>query len=148
MTAILGPSGASKTTLLDVLAHRKMNGSICGEILFDGKSRRPKDFLNKCAYIQQDDLHPAELTVREVLNFSALLRIPRASRAERAARVGYIITQLSLQDCAETRVGSALERGISGGELKRLSIAVELVRDTPLLLLGKGPFACAVLVSR
>jgi len=105
LTALMGVSGAGKTTLLDVLATRTTMGVITGEMLVDG---RPRDdsFQRKTGYVQQQDLHLATSTVREALNFSALLRQPgHVSRKEKLEYVNEVIKILDMQEYADAVVG-------------------------------------------
>jgi ATP-binding cassette subfamily G (WHITE) protein 2 (PDR) len=97
LTALMGVSGAGKTTLLDVLATRVTMGVVGGEMLVDG---RPRDasFQRKTGYVQQQDLHLETSTVREALNFSALLRQPaHVSRKEKLDYVEDVIKLLDMQ---------------------------------------------------
>lgn len=72
----MGSSGAGKTTLMDLLAARKTDGDIRGEILMNGK-QLPISFQRTIGYCEQVDVHLPQATVREALEFSALLRQPR-----------------------------------------------------------------------
>ncbi|KAB5589912.1 hypothetical protein CTheo_6655 [Ceratobasidium theobromae] len=133
VTAILGPSGAGKSTLLQLLASRKMNAgigagfNIQGEILFNG---RPMDrnSRSQVAFVEQeDDYHLPALTVRETLRYAAILRLPREmSRKHKIARAEEVMKMLGLDLCADNLVGGELLKGISGGEKRRLSLAVQV----------------------
>jgi ABC-type multidrug transport system ATPase subunit/ABC-type multidrug transport system permease subunit len=103
--ALMGVSGAGKTTLLDVLASRVTMGVIYGTVLVDGK-QRDDSFQRKTGYAQQQDLHLETSTVREALNFSALLRQPdRYSRSEKLAYVDQVIQLLEMEDIADAVIG-------------------------------------------
>lgn len=133
-----GVSGAGKTTLLDVLASRTTIGVISGDILVDGH-QRDSSFQRKTGYVQQQDLHLSTSTVREALEFSALLRQP--SHYTRQQRLDYVDTVISLLDMEE--YGDAVV-GISGSGLnieqrKRLTIGVELAARPKLLLFLDEP---------
>lgn len=100
-----GVSGAGKTTLLDVLATRTTTGVISGDMLVDG---RPRDasFQRKTGYVQQQDLHLSTSTVREALNFSALLRQPaHIPRKEKLEYVDEVIKLLEMEEYADAVVG-------------------------------------------
>jgi len=99
----------------------------------------PRCNFNKIsAYVMQDDRLFEVLTPRELFEFSANLRLPREmTAAQRKARIDKVITQLRLQACADTRVGGALMRGLSGGERKRTSIGYELITNPALLFLDE-----------
>jgi ABC-type multidrug transport system ATPase subunit len=122
----MGSSGAGKTTLMDVLAARKDEGIIEGEVRLNGQSL-PLSFQRTTGYCEQLDVHLPTATIREALEFSALLRQPRHySREEKLAYVDTIIDLLDLgafSDAIIGRPGAGL-----GVELrKRLTIGVELV---------------------
>ncbi|KAL7898061.1 ABC-2 type transporter domain-containing protein [Trichoderma sp. SZMC 28014] len=138
LTALMGVSGAGKTTLLDCLADRTSMGVITGEMLVDG---RPRDasFQRKTGYVQQQDLHLQTTTVREALNFSALLRQPaHVSREEKLAYVDEVIKLLDMQEYADAIVGVPGE-GLNVEQRKRLTIGVELAAKPPLLLFVDEP---------
>jgi len=100
-----GVSGAGKTTLLDVLATRVTMGVISGEMLVDGR-QRDSSFQRKTGYVQQQDLHLETSTVREALNFSALLRQPaHVPRKEKLDYVTEIIKLLEMEEYADAVVG-------------------------------------------
>lgn len=80
----------------------------------------------------------ANLTVTEMLTYTALLRLPRhLSRADKLQRAKEVLEQLGLNDCRHTRIGSEGRRGISGGERKRTSIAIELITNPRMLFLDE-----------
>jgi ABC-type multidrug transport system ATPase subunit len=133
MCALMGASGAGKSTLLDVLAKRKTSGRVTGEITYNGDS-------NMCtsAYVMQDNVHIDVLTVRETLYFAAQLRLSeQLSKPAKRARVQKILDILALNDVADSEVGSVDERGVSGGQLKRVSIGVEIVHLPDLMFLDE-----------
>ena len=105
LTALMGVSGAGKTTLLDVLATRVTMGVVTGEMLVDGR-QRDESFQRKTGYVQQQDLHLPTSTVREALNFSALLRQPaKTPRKEKLEYVDKVIEMLDMQAYADAVVG-------------------------------------------
>ncbi|PVD26126.1 hypothetical protein C0Q70_13794 [Pomacea canaliculata] len=130
MLAILGSSGSGKTSLLDVMACRNKTGEVTGEVLLNGVPRTSA-MLNACAaYVRQDDRLMATLTVRETLMFVAQLKLPKTfSKEETKARVDSVISELGLVEAADTRVGSAEVRGVSGGERRRVSIGIQMLID-------------------
>ncbi|PGH13961.1 hypothetical protein AJ79_03376 [Helicocarpus griseus UAMH5409] len=138
LTALMGVSGAGKTTLLDCLANRASTGVITGEMFVDGK---PCDlsFQRKTGYVQQQDLHLETTTVREALNFSALLRQPaHIPRSEKLAYVDEVIKLLDMHYYADAVVG-ILGEGLNVEQRKRLTIGVELAAKPPLLLFVDEP---------
>ncbi|OQD77479.1 hypothetical protein PENDEC_c002G04133 [Penicillium decumbens] len=137
-TALMGVSGAGKTTLLDVLATRVTMGVVTGDVLVDG---RPRDdsFQRKTGYVQQQDVHLPTSTVREALNFSALLRQPaHLSRKEKLDYVDEVLELLGMQTYADAVVGVP-GVGLNVEQRKRLTIAVELVAKPQLLLFLDEP---------
>ncbi|MCJ1420821.1 hypothetical protein MMC32_007180 [Xylographa parallela] len=138
LTALMGVSGAGKTTLLDVLATRVTMGVVGGEMLVDGR-KRDESFQRKTGYVQQQDLHLATSTVREALNFSALLRQPNhIPRGEKLAYVDEVIKILDMQEYADAVVGVPGE-GLNVEQRKRLTIGVELAAKPQLLLFLDEP---------
>jgi ABC-type multidrug transport system ATPase subunit len=100
-----GVSGAGKTTLLDVLASRATTGVIGGNMLVDGR-QRDDSFQRQTGYCMQQDIHLDTSTVREALEFSALLRQPPVyNREERLAYVNHIIWLLDMESYADAVVG-------------------------------------------
>ncbi|EWM25382.1 atp-binding cassette superfamily [Nannochloropsis gaditana] len=136
MCALMGGSGAGKSTLLDLLAHRKTGGFITGEYYIGGQAEKPSS--KWCSYVTQDNVHISLFTVRETLEFAALLRlkegIPVEKRRERAEDV---MKMLGLEDVADVPVGNALVKGISGGQARRLSIGVEIMHLPDVLFLDE-----------
>ncbi|KAI4152547.1 MAG: hypothetical protein LQ340_002854 [Diploschistes diacapsis] len=138
MTALMGVSGAGKTTLLDVLATRTTMGVIGGEMLVDGR-QRDESFQRKTGYVQQQDLHLQTSTVREALEFSALLRQPaKVPRQEKLAYVHEVIKLLEMEEYADAVVGVPGE-GLNVEQRKRLTIGVELAAKPQLLLFLDEP---------
>ncbi|KAL4876947.1 ABC-2 type transporter-domain-containing protein [Aspergillus karnatakaensis] len=137
-TALMGVSGAGKTTLLDVLATRVTMGVVTGEVLVDGLPR-DDSFQRKTGYVQQQDVHLPTSTVREALQFSALLRQPaRFTRQERLDYVEEVLVLLGMQSYADAVVGVP-GVGLNVEQRKRLTIAVELVARPQLLLFLDEP---------
>jgi ATP-binding cassette subfamily G (WHITE) protein 2 len=133
MVALMGASGAGKSTLLDVLAQRKTTGKILGEITYNGSPE-----LKSFAYVMQDNVHMGILTVRESIYYAAELRLNQLmSKEAKARRVEKIIDMLGLQKVANTILGTHDIRGVSGGQLKRVSIGVEIVNLPNLMFLDE-----------
>ncbi|KAI4739562.1 hypothetical protein E4T50_09973 [Aureobasidium sp. EXF-12298] len=138
LTALMGVSGAGKTTLLDVLATRVTMGVISGDMFVDGR-QRDDSFQRKTGYVQQQDLHLQTSTVREALNFSALLRQPaHISRQDKLAYVDEVIKLLDMEPYADAVVGVPGE-GLNVEQRKRLTIGVELAAKPELLLFLDEP---------
>ncbi|KAI9150540.1 ABC multidrug transporter atrB [Paramyrothecium foliicola] len=136
--ALMGSSGAGKTTLLDVLAQRKTDGTIRGSILVDGREL-PVSFQRSAGYCEQLDVHEPFATVREALEFSALLRQSRETpREEKLKYVDTIIDLLELHDLADTLIGE-VGHGLSVEQRKRVTIGVELVAKPSILIFLDEP---------
>lgn len=105
LTALMGASGAGKTTLLDVLAKRVTMGVVTGDMLVNGH-QRDESFQRKTGYVQQQDLHLETSTVREALNFSAILRQPGTiPEKEKLDYVEEVIRILEMEEYADAVVG-------------------------------------------
>ncbi|KAF8014751.1 hypothetical protein BT93_H0526 [Corymbia citriodora subsp. variegata] len=137
LTALMGPSGSGKSTLLDALSSRlATNAFLSGTILLNG--RKTKLSFGTAAYVTQDDNLIGTLTVRETISYSARLRLPdHMPRSEKHALVESTIIEMGLQDCADTVIGNWHLRGISGGEKRRVSIALEILMRPRLLFLDE-----------
>ena len=136
--ALMGSSGAGKTTLLDVLAQRKTDGTIQGEVFVDGRPL-PVSFQRSAGYCEQLDVHEPYCTVREALEFSALLRQSReTSREDKLAYVDTIIDLLELHDLEHTLIGR-VGAGLSVEQRKRVTIGVELVSKPSILIFLDEP---------
>lgn len=136
--AIMGPSGAGKSSLLDILARKPKRGIVSGDILvnnvFPSKSRIKKI----TGFVDQDDTLMGTLTIRETLMYAATLRLPRSMPIQqKQKRVAQVIQELGLERIADTVIGSPGQRGISGGEKRRVSIGKELVTGPSLLFLDE-----------
>ncbi|XP_072988606.1 ABC transporter G family member 11-like [Typha latifolia] len=137
LTALMGPSGSGKSTLLDALSSRlATNAFLSGTILING--RKTKLSFGTAAYVTQDDNLIGTLTVRETISYSARLRLPdKMPWDEKRALVEGTIVEMGLQDCADTVIGNWHLRGISGGEKRRVSIALEILMRPRLLFLDE-----------
>ncbi|XP_018420537.1 PREDICTED: ATP-binding cassette sub-family G member 8 [Nanorana parkeri] len=139
MLAVIGNSGCGRTTLLDIITCKDEGGKIkSGQILINGKLST-KNLVKKCAaHVPQDDQLLPHLTVRETLSFIAKLRLPKSySDKQRQKRVEDVIAELRLRQCENTKVGNAYTRGVSGGERRRVSIAVQLLWNPGILILDE-----------
>ncbi|XP_011501126.1 PREDICTED: ATP-binding cassette sub-family G member 1 [Ceratosolen solmsi marchali] len=132
LTAILGPSGAGKSTLLNILAGYKCEGA-SGLININGQPRDLKEFKRSSCYIMQEDLVQPKLTVLEAMCFAADLKLgSKINAANRFAIVCEILDMLRLNSTRTT-----MTERLSGGERKRLSIALELVNNPPVIFLDE-----------
>jgi len=134
----MGPSGSGKTTFLDVLAGRKTVGSITGGIHYGGLPASSSLIRRVTGYVEQFDTLVATLSCYEMLLYTAQLKRPRQeSLASKQAAVEQLLTKLGLSCCSSTQIGSALKRGISGGQAKRLNIGIALITDPRVLFLDE-----------
>lgn len=136
--AILGASGAGKTTLLNYLSKRISNSKLKdeGEATINSVKMKIDDFNSLCSYVMQDDVLEPDMTPREILLFTGKMKLD-LSTLEIEERVAYLIKKLRLEKCQHTPIGNNLKRGVSGGERKRTSIAVELLSDSPIIFLDE-----------
>ncbi|KAJ3239562.1 hypothetical protein HDU78_002790 [Chytriomyces hyalinus] len=133
--AVMGPSGAGKSTFLDVLAGRKGKvGTVHGKILLGGSEREMKKYSS---YVTQDDSLIGSFTVRETLQWAVELNNDCKSKQERDEKVMDLMVQFGLVKAADSKVGDPFVRGISGGEKRRLSIAVQLCKEPKVIFLDE-----------
>ena len=138
MTALMGSSGAGKTTLMDVIAGRKTVGRIEGDILVNGEPKNTATFQRLAGYCEQNDIHVGTATVREALRFSALMRLPKeVPREKREKFVEEVMQLVGLAKIADRLIGDESIGGLSTGELKLVTIAVELVANPSLIFLDE-----------
>ncbi|ETN46727.1 uncharacterized protein HMPREF1541_00916 [Cyphellophora europaea CBS 101466] len=134
MIALMGASGAGKTTLLNTLSQRQKMGTVGGDMLVDGR-RLGVDFARGTGFCEQMDLHDMTATVREALEFSALLRQDRhVPRQEKLDYVEKIIELLELHE-----IEDAIIMSLGVEQRKRLTIGVELAAKPDLLLFLDEP---------
>ncbi|XRM37962.1 FAD-dependent urate hydroxylase [Aspergillus tubingensis] len=140
ITAIMGASGAGKTTFLDILARKNKRGTVRGDFYVNGEKISDHDFKSMIGFVDQEDTMLPTLTVHETILTSALLRLPRdMSRAAKEQRVFEVERQLGISHIKDQLIGSeeGRGRGISGGEKRRVGIACELVTSPSILFLDE-----------
>ncbi|KAK0160941.1 hypothetical protein PV328_008291 [Microctonus aethiopoides] len=133
---IMGSSGAGKTTLLNAMTFHTSRGmTVTGTMAANGRHITPSILTSRTAYVQQDDLFVGTLTVKEHLLFQAMVRMDRhIPYRQRVQRVNDVISELALTKCRNTIIGiPGRVKGLSGGEMKRLSFASEVLTDPPLM---------------
>ncbi|KAF7359175.1 Abc transporter [Mycena sanguinolenta] len=142
MMAILGPSGAGKTTLVEILAGKRKSGTTTGTVTFP--STGPSGAALRVGFVPQQDVLPPMLTVYEALLFAARLRLPEnVSDTEKRERVEGIMQKLGIEPLRNVRigwggdVGGGKARGISGGEMRRVTIGLELIASPDVLILDE-----------
>ncbi|MEU9211510.1 FHA domain-containing protein [Streptomyces sp. NPDC048415] len=133
LLAVVGPSGAGKSTLLNALTGQRPADH--GTVLYDGRDlyRDYAELRQRIGLVPQDDILHAQLTVRRALTYAAELRFPQdTGKAERRARVDEVIGELGLTQRADQPIHS-----LSGGQRKRVSVALELLTKPSLLFLDE-----------
>ncbi|KAG0207816.1 hypothetical protein BGX33_006623 [Mortierella sp. NVP41] len=136
--AIMGASGAGKTSLLDILARRHKSGAIHGHIYVNGRTVSSSEYKRVVGYVDQEDTLMPTLTVYETILYSAMLRLPRDMSVEaKRFRVMETMSELGILGIKDMRIGASGQRSISGGEKRRVSIACELVTSPSILFLDE-----------
>ncbi|XP_065855877.1 ABC transporter G family member 39-like [Euphorbia lathyris] len=138
LTALVGVSGAGKTTLMDVLAGRKTSGRIEGSIYVSGYPKNQATFARVCGYCEQNDIHSPNVTVYESLVFSAWLRLSKdVDNKTQKMFVEEIMELVELKPIRDVLVGLPGVNGLSTEQRKRLTIAVELVANPSIIFMDE-----------
>lgn len=136
----MGPSGSGKTTFVTTLTGEALSyGNRSGTITVnDVHGGDLSSFADRVGFVPQDDVLHGDLTVRENLKYAARYRLPaETTKAERKRIVNNVMKLLEIDHIANSIVGTAEKRGISGGQRKRVSIGVELVAQPSILILDE-----------
>ncbi|XP_004291541.1 PREDICTED: pleiotropic drug resistance protein 2-like [Fragaria vesca subsp. vesca] len=138
LTALVGVSGAGKTTLMDVLAGRKTGGYIEGSITISGYPKNQETFARVSGYCEQNDIHSPFITVYESLLYSAWLRLAKDVKTEtRKMFVDEVMDLVELHPLRNALVGLPGVDGLSTEQRKRLTIAVELVANPSIIFMDE-----------
>lgn len=138
ITAVMGPSGAGKTTLMSALAGKETGCTKSGLVLINGKPESIHSYKKIVGFVPQDDIVHGNLTVEENLRFSAWCRLStKLSRADKVLIVERVLMYLGLQEVRDSLVGTVEQRGISGGQRKRVNVGLEMVIEPSLLFLDE-----------
>lgn len=137
LIGIMGSSGAGKSTLLNVL-----NGNIVptkGEVLINGINihREKKQLEGVIGFVPQDDLLMEDLTVFQNLFYNSKLCFADLNDEKITEKVNSLLESLGLHEAKDLKVGNVLDKTISGGQRKRLNIALELIRQPPVLFVDE-----------
>lgn len=139
LLVIMGPSGAGKTTLMNLLANRVSLGkgaTLTGSILANEEEIHSIAYENYVAYVMQEDILLATMTVKECLQFSCDLRT-KGEQHKKNRKVERLLDDLVLRKCKDSQIGNAMKRGISGGERKRVCIGVEIITNPSVIFLDE-----------
>ncbi|KAK9054723.1 hypothetical protein SSX86_025802 [Deinandra increscens subsp. villosa] len=138
LTALMGVSGAGKTTLMDVLAGRKTGGYIEGDIRISGYPKKQETFARISGYCEQTDIHSPTVTVHESLIYSAFLRLSKeVSKDDKMIFVREVMELVELENIKDAIVGLPGVSGLSTEQRKRLTIAVELVANPSIIFMDE-----------
>ncbi|CAN1280693.1 Pleiotropic drug resistance protein 1, partial [Linum perenne] len=138
LTALMGVSGAGKTTLMDVLAGRKTGGYIEGDITISGYPKKQETFARISGYCEQNDIHSPQVTVYESLVYSAWLRLPKeVEENTRMMFVEQVMELVELNPLRNSLVGLPGVSGLTTEQRKRLTIAVELVANPSIIFMDE-----------
>ncbi|CAI0473689.1 unnamed protein product [Linum tenue] len=138
LTALMGVSGAGKTTLMDVLAGRKTGGYIEGNITISGFPKKQETFARISGYCEQNDIHSPQVTVYESLVYSAWLRLPKeVDQKTRMLFVEEVMDLVELNPIRNSLVGLPGVTGLTTEQRKRLTIAVELVANPSIIFMDE-----------
>ncbi|KAF2312128.1 hypothetical protein GH714_028158 [Hevea brasiliensis] len=138
VSAIMGPSGAGKTTFLSALAGKVTGCTMKGVILINGKNESIHSYKKITGFVPQDDIVHGNLTVEENLRFSARCRLSAdMPKADKVLVIERVIESLGLQAVRDSLVGTVEKRGISGGQRKRVNVGLEMVMEPSLLILDE-----------
>ncbi|KAH7856036.1 hypothetical protein Vadar_031911 [Vaccinium darrowii] len=138
ITAVMGPSGAGKTTFLSALVGKTVGCKMTGSILINGKNESIHSYRKIIGFVPQDDIVHGNLTVEENLLFSARCRLSaNLLKEDKVLILERVIESLGLQAVRDSLVGTVEKRGISGGQRKRVNVGLELVIEPSLLILDE-----------
>ncbi|XP_072956515.1 ABC transporter G family member 28-like isoform X2 [Typha angustifolia] len=138
VSAVMGPSGAGKTTFLNALAGKATGCNVTGMVLINGKIAPIRSYKKIIGFVPQDDIVHGNLTVEENLWFSAHCRLSAdTSQPDKVLVVERVIESLGLQAVRNSLVGTVEKRGISGGQRKRVNVGLEMVMEPSLLILDE-----------
>ncbi|XP_077221770.1 ABC transporter G family member 28-like isoform X2 [Tasmannia lanceolata] len=138
VSAVMGPSGAGKTTFLNALAGKATGCTMTGLILINGKIEPMHSYKKIIGFVPQDDIVHGNLTVEENLWFSAKCRLAAdMPKHDKVLVVERVIESLGLQAVRDSLVGTVEKRGISGGQRKRVNVGLEMVMEPSLLILDE-----------
>jgi ABC-type multidrug transport system ATPase subunit len=137
ITAIIGPTGSGKTTLLNALVGATRNATASGDVRLNGAVVTGKTCKTLVGYVAQEDVLDGHMTVLECLTFAAQMQLGHLPEAERGAVVDHLLEELGIAHVKDTIIGTATRRGVSGGQRRRVSICLGLLRRPRILVLDE-----------
>ncbi|KJZ79381.1 hypothetical protein HIM_01532 [Hirsutella minnesotensis 3608] len=138
LCAIIGPSGCGKTSVLNALARRRSNLEYSNSaIRVNGQELNPRLLREICAFVPQEDCLTGSLTASEALSITSKLYQPKLSNKDRLSRVNHLLETFGLSGQANTLIGTPIRKGLSGGEKKRLSVALQVITAPRILFLDE-----------
>uniref|UniRef100_A0A0D9ZHC1 ABC transporter domain-containing protein n=1 Tax=Oryza glumipatula TaxID=40148 RepID=A0A0D9ZHC1_9ORYZ len=138
VTAVMGPSGAGKTTFLNAVTGKVAGYKVSGSVLVNGRHDNIRSYKKIIGFVPQDDVVHGNLTVEENLWFSAKCRLSATTaHRHKVLTVERVIDSLDLQGVRSSLVGTVEKRGISGGQRKRVNVGIEMVMEPSLLILDE-----------
>ena len=135
--AIMGPSGSGKTTLINSLTMSAFGGVTRGSVTLGGERMTPRLFQRHCFVVNQQDFHWPFLTCRETLEYAAELFLGHEGKDAQKERVETVLAKMGLESCTDVRVGNEFINGLSGGQKRRLSIGLALIKAPSLIFLDE-----------
>ena len=135
--AIIGPSGAGKTILLNTLTLGKGPGRERGTVAINGHKVTQSVYISQCCYVPREDTLWPTLTARQHLETSIALYQPKLAGTARAEAIDYLLAATGMVECQHTKAGDATRQGLSGGQRRRLSLALALTKEPRVIVLDE-----------
>ena len=133
----MGPSGSGKTTLLNILSRRLTGSSVTGSQTLAGSPFDDATLRAMSTYVEQEDHLIGSLTVQETIEFAAKLALPgHVTARQRRERTQDMLRDFGLTSVKDSKIGTPLQRGISGGQKRRVTTASQLITLPRIIFLG------------
>lgn len=137
LVALMGSSGCGKTTLLNILARRSQGMQVTGDMTLNGTTLTTSQLRSASTYVEQEDALIGSLTVAESIDYAARLSLTKISKQERKARVEETLHAFGLSAVRNVKIGTPLQKGCSGGQKRRVSIASQLITMPDIVFLDE-----------
>jgi ATP-binding cassette, subfamily G (WHITE), member 2, PDR len=138
MVLVLGVPGSGKTTLFKLLSNQLQFGEVRGTYLYNGHAPDSRKFHRLVSFVTQEDVHMPAFTVRQTFEFAARCQMPEGAPEHKIQeRIEMVMELLKLSHRADTVVGDALLRGVSGGEKKRVTVGIEFMKGSGMYLMDE-----------